>query len=248
MIACTCCWSSDASLTSPAADLGVVHFDLPGRLPSPGFQNGTEAVLLHVFVKLLHTGATLRLRGIAFALSLDREVWNWSGNHLSQTPAALDWHPTFYLQELLGSGLLTGVAEPNLPYREVDPERQPRLIMPIRQVVCLPERLVRLGTALTVTADCDCCRFEIEGQSTEKVFRFGVEGWERCVSLSAEHEHARHAVVPSAPSLASMLPPMHGLDGDTAAHLVATNAQYHLKLNFAKASSRAVLASRQASL
>ena len=55
-----------------AGDLGVARHDLPGRIPSPGFQNGTEAVLLHVWVKVLGRPGRLRLRGLASALSLDR--------------------------------------------------------------------------------------------------------------------------------------------------------------------------------
>ena len=87
-----------------------------------------------------------------------REVWNWSGNHLSQTPAALDWQPTFFLQELAGHGNFTGMALPNrrvagrlaaaaqcarqqhdppVPHRlyaEEDAAHEPRLIMPLRCV------------------------------------------------------------------------------------------------------------------
>ena len=93
-----------------------MHYYLPGRVPAPGFQNDTEAVTLHLFIKELSSESMISLRGIAFAYSLDREVLSWTGSHLSQTPAALDWTPTFFLKELHGSATFNGTAEANKPF------------------------------------------------------------------------------------------------------------------------------------
>ena len=56
----------------------MVHFDLPGRLPIGHSNLTSEAVMLHLFVKGIRAGNSVTLRGIGFALSLDREVQHTS--------------------------------------------------------------------------------------------------------------------------------------------------------------------------
>ena len=117
-----------------APSLGVRHFQLPGRLPLGEGQSTSEAVLLHLFIKVFRAGSTLTLRGLGFAQSLDNDFYGWTGRMLSQSPAVLSWQPSFVLKEVHAPDpkSFTGIAQDNSEWQEHDQLDQPRLLMPIR--------------------------------------------------------------------------------------------------------------------
>ena len=88
-------------------------------------------------MQVIRAPDSLTLRGLGFALSLDEDVYGWNGADLSQSPAAIDWRPTFALHEVNVARPQTFrvAAADNRRYREHDKHDQPRLLMPIRWTI-----------------------------------------------------------------------------------------------------------------
>jgi len=111
------------------AEFGVVHFDLPGRIPNG---NQLEPVMLHMFIKGIQTGSTIQLRGNLFALAINEDYFDWSGEDLSQHPAAIHWRPKIEIIGVIGRQRWSSTASSNLIYAEVDKNMLPRMTIPTR--------------------------------------------------------------------------------------------------------------------
>ena len=113
-----------------AADFGIAHFVLPGVIPTA--VGPAEPVVLHIFIKGIQKGNSVQLRGNLFALSVTEEYFDWVGKEYSQPPAAIGWRPKLQLIGVNGRQIWESVAASNLPWAQVNQQRQPRLTMPIR--------------------------------------------------------------------------------------------------------------------
>ena len=163
---------------------------------------GTNPVVMYLFMRVVcDSRHQYRVQGFGFATSISHDYTSWEGGIFSMPPDAVEWAPLLQLRETFSGKTTHLKLSPHGAFTEVSKEGDPRLVMPYG--------------------------FTGSFETTAHALELHVDNWDRFVYLPVSSDAKLDT--PSN-TFTVVLPPLHGMSEESAAIIIAVNANYHAKL------------------